>query len=296
MGLIDFLIEHRSEGDSELQQLNIQCSSHCNHTKTGKMCKTKWSGVCLLVFSFNPPLINGDIYFQIQSTYNLIETYRNQSGVSWDNEHRAGIDELSASVWAEYMAIKMSNLAWFCLCANSLSLQSHTSMHPFCNVGWIHYSKVQSIMPGHAKGVATFQLSMSIPPSTSVPAIPVTPTTATGDVDSTMMDSIEPPPAPHPTSVLMTKSKNSKQKYTAIATSSISVNMTTIPTALSDKSDKKVKLEQKAVQLDMVSQAVTLNNMQETINHLTDAFEKSMVPPQEAAVGWRGDTLEQLQE
>jgi hypothetical protein len=43
---------------------------------------------------------------------------------------------------------------------------------------------------------------------------------------------------------------------------STSVNMTTIPTASSDKkSDKKVKLEQKAAQLDMVSQAVVSNNM-----------------------------------
>jgi hypothetical protein len=62
------------------------------------------------------------------------------------------------------------------------------------------------------------------------------------------------------------------------------------------KSDKKVKSEQKASWLDMVSQVITLNNMQGTINCLTDAFEKSMVPPQEAAVGWRGDALQQLQE
>jgi hypothetical protein len=128
------------------------------------MCKTKWSGVCLLSFSFNPILINGDVYFQIKSTYNLIETYRNQSGVSWDNERGVGIDESSASVWAEYIAIKVSNLARFCLCANFLPLQSHTSMRSFRNAGWIYYSKVQSIMPGHAKGVATFQPSMSIPP------------------------------------------------------------------------------------------------------------------------------------
>jgi hypothetical protein len=59
-----------------------------------------------------------------------------------------------------------------------------------------------------------------------------------------------------------------------------------IPTALSNKkSDKKVKSEQKAVWLDMVSQAVTFNNIQGTINHPTNAFEKSMVPPQEAIVG-----------
>jgi hypothetical protein len=81
-----------------------------------------------------------------------------------------------------------------------------------------------------------------------------TPTTTTGDVDSTMMESIEPPPAPCPASVLTTKSRNSKRKYTAIAASSTSVNMATIPTASSDKkSDKKVKSEQKAVQLNMVS-------------------------------------------
>jgi hypothetical protein len=43
--------------------------------------------------------------------------------------------------------------------------------------------------------------------------------------------------------------------------------------------------------LDQVSQAITLNNMQGTINDLTDASEKSMLPPEEAAVGWRGDTL-----
>jgi hypothetical protein len=112
-----------------------------------------------------------------------------------------------------------------------------------------------------------------------------------------MMDSIEPPPAPCPASVSMTKSKNSKWKYTTIAASSTSVNMTTIPTVSSDKkSDKKVKSEQKAVWLDMVSQAVALNNMQGTINRLTNAFEKSMVPHQKAAVGQRGDALEQLQE
>jgi hypothetical protein len=45
----------------------------------------------------------------------------------------------------------------------------------------------------------------------------------------------------------MTKSKNRKQKYAAIAAPSTSVKTTTIPTALSDiKSDKKVMLEQKA--------------------------------------------------
>jgi hypothetical protein len=62
------------------------------------------------------------------------------------------------------------------------------------------------------------------------------------------------------------------------------------------RSDKRVKSEQKASQLDMVSQVVALNNMQGTINRLTDVFEKLMVPPQEAAVGWRGDALQQLQE
>jgi hypothetical protein len=128
------------------------------------MCKMKWSGVRLLVFSINLILINGDVYFQIKSTYNLIETYRNHSGVSWDNEHGVGIDKSSASIWAKYITIKVSNLAWFCLCANSLPLQSHTSMCPFCNAGWIYYSKVQSIVPGHAKGVATFQPSISTPP------------------------------------------------------------------------------------------------------------------------------------
>jgi hypothetical protein len=65
-----------------------------------------------------------------------------------------------------------------------------------------------------------------------------------------MMDMIEPPPAPHPTSVSTTKSKNSKQKYSAITGSSMSVNMTA---SSNKKSDKKVKSEQKAV---------TLNNMQ----------------------------------
>jgi hypothetical protein len=149
-GLIDFLIEHRSEGDG----VNLKTSTFnaaaaaitpfwtVGPAKNGKMCKTKWSGVRLLVFSFNPILINGDVYFQIKLTYNSIETYRNQSGVSWDNERGVGIDELSASIWAEYIAIKVSNLAWFCLCANSLPLQSHTSMRPFRNAGWIYYSKV----------------------------------------------------------------------------------------------------------------------------------------------------------
>jgi hypothetical protein len=130
MGLIDFLIEHRSEGDGvnfKTSTFNAAAAAIApfwtvGPAKTGKMCKTKWSGVRLLVFSFNPPLINGDVYFQIKSTYNSIETYRNQSGVSWDNERGAGIDESSASIWAEYIAIKVSNLAWFCLCANSLPL------------------------------------------------------------------------------------------------------------------------------------------------------------------------------
>jgi hypothetical protein len=97
------------------------------------MCKTKWSGVCLLVFSFNPPLINGDVYFQIKSTYNLVKTYRNQSGVSWDNEHGAGIDESSASVWAEYIAIEVSNLAWFCLCASFAVTRQHAPF-PQCRL------------------------------------------------------------------------------------------------------------------------------------------------------------------
>jgi hypothetical protein len=90
MGLMNFLIKHRSEGDG----VNFKTSTFnaaaaaitpfwtVGPAKTGKMCKTKWSGVCLLVFSSNPPLINGDVYFQIKSTYNSIETYRNQSGVS----------------------------------------------------------------------------------------------------------------------------------------------------------------------------------------------------------------------
>jgi hypothetical protein len=82
----------------------------------------------------------------------------------------------------------------------------------------------------------------------------------------------------------MTKSKNSKWKYAAVAAPSTSVKTTTVPTASSDmrsdkKSDKKVKSEQKASRLDMVSQVVALNNMQGTINRLTDVFEKLMVPP-----------------
>jgi hypothetical protein len=56
------------------------------------------------------------------------------------------------------------------------------------------------------------------------------------------------------------------------------------------------KKTKKASWLDIVSQAVALNNMQGTINCLTNAFEKSMVPPQEAAVGQRGDALQQMQE
>jgi hypothetical protein len=95
----------------------------------------------------------------------------------------------------------------------------------------------------------------------------------------------------------MTKSKNSKRKYVAVAAPSTSVKMTTVPTASSDtRSDKKVKSEQKTSRLDRVSQVVALNNMQGTINRLTDVFKKSMVPPQEAAVGRRGDALQQLQE
>jgi hypothetical protein len=46
----------------------------------------------------------------------LIETYRNQSGVSWDNEHGADIDESFVSVWAKYIVIKASYLAQFHLC------------------------------------------------------------------------------------------------------------------------------------------------------------------------------------
>jgi hypothetical protein len=132
-GLIDFLIEHRLEGDG----VNFKSSTFnaaaaaiapfwtVGPAKTGKMWKTKWSGVCLLVFSFNPPSINGDIYSQINLTYNSIETYRNQSGVSWDNECGAGIDKLSASVWAEYMAIKVSNLWLGFVCVLTLFLYSH---------------------------------------------------------------------------------------------------------------------------------------------------------------------------
>jgi hypothetical protein len=59
---------------------------------------------------------------------------------------------------------------------------------------------------------------------------------------------------------------------------------------------RKVRSKQNAVWLDQVSQAVALNNMQGTINCLTDTFEKSMLPPKEAAVGQRGDALHQLQE
>jgi hypothetical protein len=56
--------------------------------------------------------------------------------------------------------------------------------------------------------------------------------------------------------------------------------MSAIPTASSDmKSDKKVKSELKASQLDMVSSAVSLKNMQETINFLINIFEKLIIPP-----------------
>jgi hypothetical protein len=61
-GLIDFLIEHRSEGDGinfKSSTFNAAAAATTPFwtvwpAKTGKMCKTKWSGICLLVFYFNP--------------------------------------------------------------------------------------------------------------------------------------------------------------------------------------------------------------------------------------------------
>ncbi|KAG2118486.1 hypothetical protein DEU56DRAFT_747565, partial [Suillus clintonianus] len=78
--------------------------------KTGKKVKTKWTS--------------------LKKSFSGIETYRNQSGCHWDKDTGASIEGTDAGVvWKAYV-----------------EPQSHSSMRPFRNKGWVFYDKMLEIL------------------------------------------------------------------------------------------------------------------------------------------------------
>ncbi|KAG1831729.1 hypothetical protein EV424DRAFT_1314042, partial [Suillus variegatus] len=121
--LVDYLYNHRSEaegGGNFKQQVFSSAAEYINNhemlqstqagpLKTAKSTRNKWTS--------------------LKNTFHAIEKYRNQTGVHWDNETGGGIEGPSAAtVWTSYT--KANNL-----------------MRPFCNKGWEHYEKMQTIIP-----------------------------------------------------------------------------------------------------------------------------------------------------
>ncbi|KAG1719998.1 hypothetical protein EDD22DRAFT_962965 [Suillus occidentalis] len=92
----------------------------------------------------------GNFKQQLKNTFHAIEKYRNQTGVHWDNESGAGIDgPVAAAIWTLY--IKSNNL-----------------MRPFCNKGWEHYEKMQTIFPlGGTRGRHVFHPGGAAPSITN---------------------------------------------------------------------------------------------------------------------------------
>ena len=118
LALLDYLIEHKGEaGDG----VNFKSKTFNDAVpfvapffvrgpaKTGAMLKTKYSGVRFNLSSGQKQLIYFNL--QIRGTYNLINTWRNLSGVHWDNVTGASITtEAECKVWDAFVNVKVSAL------------------------------------------------------------------------------------------------------------------------------------------------------------------------------------------
>ncbi|KAG1822056.1 uncharacterized protein BJ212DRAFT_1477885 [Suillus subaureus] len=145
--LIDYLYEHHSqaEGGGNFKQQVLENAAVFINTheplqakqsgalKTAKAVQSKWT--------------------LLKATFNSIEKYCNQTGVHWDNETGAGIEESAAdAVWKSYLAVKVNQ-----------------PMHSFCNKGWEHYEKMHAIIPlGGARGQDAFRPGSAIPSITNL--------------------------------------------------------------------------------------------------------------------------------
>ncbi|KIK77754.1 hypothetical protein PAXRUDRAFT_124504, partial [Paxillus rubicundulus Ve08.2h10] len=116
--LINYLYNHFSKhansGDFRMATYNMAAITISKDhkdgpKKTGTMCKNKW----------------------LKKTYNAIETYQNQSGVHWDNNHGTNImGDAAKIVWDAY-----------------ISENGNKTLKPFYNRGWENYEKIQKILP-----------------------------------------------------------------------------------------------------------------------------------------------------
>ncbi|KIJ13849.1 hypothetical protein PAXINDRAFT_62234, partial [Paxillus involutus ATCC 200175] len=119
--LVDYLHDHRAErgeaGNFKDTTYNAAAAAlrplynNIGAIKTGKMVGSKWAA--------------------LKATYNVIESYRSQSGVHWGNDCGANIQgEDAAALWTQYLERKGS-----------------TAMKPFRNNGWGYYEKIHEIFP-----------------------------------------------------------------------------------------------------------------------------------------------------
>ena len=117
--LIDYLYEHRSQVGSggNFKAATFDAAAEAispllkdGPTKTGRMCKTKWSSVSdFHVLS----VLATDTYIQIKYIHSSIRKYQATTGTHCDNINGAGIDGGAVeSVWNNYIAQKV---CWFVL-------------------------------------------------------------------------------------------------------------------------------------------------------------------------------------
>jgi hypothetical protein len=196
-------------------------------------------------------------------------------------------------------------------------------VRPFRNSGWIHYEKLQAIMPTRARGTHAFRPSVTTtprPPSSddigvaeeaglgegdSVIDPPLTPTTSglsaskgegstTITEDHMVVDSVVNPPLPLSLNA-------SKRKFLSASDlddiSSISSSDPSKKKRSENSKNSKHKTPIASQRLAaQISQAVAVNNMQGTINCLADVFEKSMATPEEGSVIHRDQAMQLVQE
>lgn len=112
--LLDFLYEHRAEGGDggtfrkatfNRSAVHIAPYLQIGPAKTGEMCKSKWNSVCSgIVHTDRHPIIL--IIPQMKLLYRDINSYRNRSGVHWDNVNGAGISGTDAAdTWEAYVQV-----------------------------------------------------------------------------------------------------------------------------------------------------------------------------------------------
>jgi hypothetical protein len=234
----------------------------------------------------------------------------------WDNTNGAGISgDAAESVWKAYIAQRVRQLvSRLCASTNIYIYKSNSAMKPFRNAGWAYYDQMQAIFPsGGAKGThafvptssATFDDAEEIDEDLAkvasgsggagdkdaaamvVDDVLQTASTASGSKRKlSVLD--DGPPLTHLSSPSIPSLPKKRKSSSKMTTSSAMVS-----SGVADKaSSRRVA--------GKITSAVAINNMQGSINRLTDALtdamEKSSTASQNPTMKLRTEAVKLLQD